>query len=277
MGCSQLTRSQRLAIEWTAANAHHFGGNGKNITIAGLSAGAYSVHLQLCYELNNGTHLISRAIMYSNAVLSQPKSYEESQPGFDGLLEAFGIDQSLPSEEKMSRLRAVPMKDIVNKVLSLYVHPRFSSPADRRKIHTFRAVTDSEFIHPELYARIASGDFARRFADHGMALIIGETPDEEVLYAATNPPKSAADLPVQLDNYYPSAQAAKLCKQFPSVAGVDDKTLRATFGQIVAAGQVYASERALIKSLLEHVPAERVLRYRVADKPAALRKLSIFP
>lgn len=127
-----------------------------------------------------------------------------------------------------------------------------------------------------MYKRIANGDFAKRFAERGLALIIGETPNEGVMYSATNPPKTVADLPVQLSNYYPAAQATAISEQFDTNAS-DIKALRKVFGEIVAAGQVYASERSLVKSLLEQVPPERVLRFRVADKPAALRKLSIFP
>lgn len=118
-GADSADDSQRLAIEWTAKNAKYFGGDGSNITLAGLSAGAFSVHLQLCYELNNDKKLISRAMMFSNAILSQPKTVEESQPGFDGLLEAFGIDKGLSSSEKMKKLRAIPSKDIIDKVLTL--------------------------------------------------------------------------------------------------------------------------------------------------------------
>lgn len=270
-----IMTSQRLALEWTAAYIHLFGGNGENITLAGLSAGAYSVQMQLYYELRTGQNYIKRAMMFSNAIMAQPKTVAESQAAFDGLLEAFNIDKSLPSRERLRRLRAVPMKDIVDKVMSLYVLALDS--AETRKIHTFRAVEDYEFVRPDMYATIASGEFARQFAKRGLALIIGETTQEEVLYSATNPPTSFADLPVQLDNYYPPEQAAKLLKLFPVAPDLAPKELRHAFGEIVATGQVYASTRALVKSLLEHVPPHKVLRYRIADKPEWLRKMSIFP
>lgn len=116
-----LTGSQRLAIEWAADNAHHFGGNGGNITVAGLSAGAYSAQMQLAYELNTDSarSLISRAMLFSNALPAQCKSVEESQAGLDGLAEACGISADLDGKEKMARLRQVPMQELVDKVMHL--------------------------------------------------------------------------------------------------------------------------------------------------------------
>lgn len=113
-------RSQRLALEWAAKNAHIFGGNGDNITIAGLSAGSYSVEVQLAYELvSGGAPLIKRAMMWSNAIPSQPKTVEASQEAFDGVLEACGIPLDLDGKEKMARLRAVPTKELQDKIMTL--------------------------------------------------------------------------------------------------------------------------------------------------------------
>ncbi|CAK9781357.1 carboxylesterase-lipase family protein [Cutaneotrichosporon oleaginosum] len=268
---------QRLAIEWAAENAHHFGGNGANITIAGLSAGAYSVQMQLAYELNSGAKpLISRAMMFSNALPAQCKTIEESQAGFDGLAEACGVDANLSGEEKMAALRKVPMQELVDKVMHL-------------KIHTFRGVTDGAFVHPEMYTRVVNGDFARRFGERGLAVIIGETPQEEVMYGATNPPRSLNDIAVQLENYYNPAAARQLvaCWPLPSAlqglkpdepitekAQVD--AVKRMFGDIVAHGQVYVSERALVRSLLQHCPPENVLRFRLAWKPKYFADNAIF-
>lgn len=112
--------SQRLALEWVAQNAQLFGGNGANITIAGLSAGSYSVEVQLAHELVSGAKpIISRAMMSSNAVPSQPKTVEQSQAAFDGLLEACGIPLDLSGADKMERLRAVPAEELQGKIMKL--------------------------------------------------------------------------------------------------------------------------------------------------------------
>jgi carboxylesterase type B len=76
--------------------------------------------MQLAYELNSGAKpLISRAMMFSNALPAQCKTIEESQAGFDGLAEACGVDASLSGEEKMAALRKVPMQELVDKVMHL--------------------------------------------------------------------------------------------------------------------------------------------------------------
>lgn len=150
-------------------------------------------------------------------------------------------------------------------------------------------MTDGAFVHPEMYERVISGDFARRFAQRGMAVVIGETPSEEVMYGATNPPSSLDDVAVQLENYYNPAAARKLvaCWTIPDALSSlrpDEKitqpeqvrAMKLMFGDIVAHGQVYVSERALIRSLLEHVPASHVLRFRVAWKPEVIAAGAIF-
>lgn len=77
--------------------------------------------MQLAYELNTegAKPLISRAMMFSNALPAQCKTIAESQPGFDGLAEACGIPADLDGAEKMKRLRAVPMQELIDKVMHL--------------------------------------------------------------------------------------------------------------------------------------------------------------
>lgn len=161
--------------------------------------------------------------------------------------------------------------------------------ADRSKIHTFRGVTDGAFVHPEMYTRVVNGDFARRFGARGMAVVIGETPQEEVMYGATNPPRTLDDIAVQLENYYNPAAARQLVACWPVPSALKGlkpdepitqkeqvDAVKRMFGDIVAHGQVYVSERALVRSLLEHCPAENVLRFRVAWKPKFFADNAIF-
>jgi carboxylesterase type B len=74
----------------------------------------------MCYEFNFPVRpLIKRTIQYSNAIPAQPKSIEESQAAFDGLLQAFQIPVNIPSAEKMKRLRAVPAEQLMDTIMSL--------------------------------------------------------------------------------------------------------------------------------------------------------------
>jgi carboxylesterase type B len=68
---------QRCAIEWISKNVHHFGGNNQNVTLGGVSAGAYSTEVQLFYDLfqaaNEGKKpLFQRVWMSSNAIPVRP-------------------------------------------------------------------------------------------------------------------------------------------------------------------------------------------------------------
>jgi carboxylesterase type B len=112
--------SQRLGLEWVADNIQYFGGNPDCITLGGPSAGSYSTQFQLCHEFNfSAKPLIKRVIQYSNAVGMQPKSVEESQAAFDGLLAALDIPLSLSAEDKMRRLRATDMQTLIDITMRL--------------------------------------------------------------------------------------------------------------------------------------------------------------
>lgn len=143
-------------------------------------------------------------------------------------------------------------------------------------------MSDNAFIHEDMFERIDNGDFAKRFAARNLALIIGEVTHEEYLYSVTNPPTSVDKLEIELLNYYRADQVAKLLEHYSIPKDLHTSTkegakkLALLFGNIVANGQIYASERVFVKALLDHgVSPARVLRYRVAWKPKAA--FTIFP
>lgn len=131
---------QRLAIEWVHENISSFGGDSENVTLAGRSAGAYSVHAQTLFEFQNTSVQTNgcpfRCIsMISNAIPAQPKSPEECQEQFDEVCRLFEIPSTLSNQEKLSSLRKLDADTLVESVMQL-------------KHHTFRPVTDSSFILP---------------------------------------------------------------------------------------------------------------------------------
>lgn len=57
-----------MALQWVRKNIHAFGGDSKNITVFGESAGAGSVHLHMLSDLSKG--LFDRAIVQSGSALA---------------------------------------------------------------------------------------------------------------------------------------------------------------------------------------------------------------
>ena len=259
---------QRMAIEWTYANAPLFGGNPENISVGGLSAGAYSAIFQLYYDTylpDAKDRIIKRMYLYSNAVGIQPKPIcsEEAEEQFDEMCSRFNIDAALAPAEKLSKLRAVPSRDIVDQILTL-------------KTHTFRAGTDGAFIPSNFLSSIHSGAFAALLKDHGVKVMLGEVENEEMLYRLVNPAFSYDSLILQLNNYYPSSVAESLLSSgLYDIPNKDAKKeeWRDCFAKIVADCQVHATIRGFASCLLsggKGLPMDHVMRYRICWRAKSL-------
>ncbi|KAK4503455.1 hypothetical protein PRZ48_004370 [Zasmidium cellare] len=248
---------QRLAMEWVHHNIHHFGGDPENIVLGGRSAGAYGVEAQVLHEMRNpnAENLIKKFYMLSNAIPAQPKTVAETEEQFDEVCTHFSIPPSLAPQEKLTRLRSLPAKDLVDALEHL-------------KNHTFRPVTDEQFIHSGLITYLTSGSFAKTFKDRGMKVLIGEVQNEETLYAEYNSPSSPtlSSLKHQLENYYAPSTVERILPNYPLPSPDQDlQAWKKVFGDIVADGQVRAPSRFLVKNLFEHgVDVESVWRYLIA-------------
>lgn len=180
-------------------------------------------------------------------------------------------------KEKLDQLRKIPASSLVKRIFDF-------------KIHTFRGVTDDEMIPSDLLSNMHSGAFAARFKERGMRILLGEAETEEFLYAFTNPPPSSStpDMLHALNNYYAQPVCENLLSLYtkegtaadPRVATAlsrkDPEKAQQLFGLITSDVQVRAPIRALSKALFDGgVPAERILRYRVAFRPECTDK--VFP
>ncbi|KAM3086195.1 hypothetical protein ACMFMG_000332 [Clarireedia jacksonii] len=249
---------QRLAIDWVRENISHFGGDPQNITLAGRSAGAYSVHAQTLYEFQNPPTQerdvpFRRIVMISNAIPAQPKTSDECQNQFDELATFFAVSKSLPGTEKLALLRKIGSKELSEAILKL-------------KHHTFRPITDGSFIKPRIMEYHRNGSFAQEFKKRCFKLLIGEMLNEETLYAVTNGPEANVDsLKLQVSNYYAPATTDRVLKHY-NLPSTDKKTdWQTVFGNIIADGQVRAPSRFLVNSLYANgVPVEDIWRYRIA-------------
>lgn len=195
---------QRLAAEWVKENIAFFGGDPDNITLAGRSAGAYSVEAQMLYELRKPgpeSPVFRRMFMDSNAIPAQPKFLVDAQAQFDELCAYFKVDSTLPSRERLAALRKISALDLVKAIGHL-------------KNHTFRPVTDDLFIHSGMSEYLQSRKFAQEFQSRGYRLLIGEVLNEETLYSTYNAPEEPTldALRAQVSNYYAPDVTARVLK-----------------------------------------------------------------
>lgn len=254
---------QRTALEWTYDNVTQFGGNPDNISVGGLSAGAYSTIFQLNYDVrrpNPAERLIKQVYLFSNAVGVQPNPVISSDTNsqFDELLSVLEISQLLSPQEKMDTLRNIPASSLIDAI-------------GRLNQHTFRAGTDGDFIHSDFLSDIHSGIFGGILANRGIDVFLGEVADEATLYRLVNPASSYESLVVQLNNYYPKRVTEELLKVYPLPSADAGKEEWADVGaRIIGDCQVHATIRGFTAALLLKMPQERVYRYRISWRAKAL-------
>ncbi len=145
---------QQAALRWVQRNIAQFGGNPRNVTIAGQSAGGLSVLAQLVSPGARG--LFQRAIVQSGtfALNQRPLATAEATG------EAFAMSVGCASQTAQC-LRQVPVSDLVSKF-------GVEIPG----------VVDGSVLTQPIGTALARGQFAR------VPVINGITHDEELLFVA---------------------------------------------------------------------------------------------
>ena len=245
---------QRLALDWTAGEIASYSGNPKNITVGGLSAGAYSTFHQLAYSLSlpKDQGHIRRVVMWSNGCGLQPKSVTEVQSHFDALVAALKIPKSLAAHQKLTRMRSVSWQQLTKAVEAL---PK----------NSFRAVTDGVFVRSSLFAEILSGSFARELRTRGIRIMAGDVRDEFNSYRTVDPPNNYGALVRRLAVEYPQTGSVRLASMYCPNGKLPEgyKSWQDIFGKIYADTQVHVTQRGFLSCLVPVLPAKQVFRYRI--------------
>ncbi|XKL67577.1 hypothetical protein PGB90_003068 [Kerria lacca] len=132
-------KDQVAALKWVQENVAIFGGDPKQVTIFGHSAGGVSVHLHLYSPLSKG--LFQRAIAQSGSALTiwaQVAPHVARQRAF-----AFGLLSGCPTQSSrvlVNCLRKIPAEDIIHTVDKFWVW-------DFDPLISFGPVIESKSIH----------------------------------------------------------------------------------------------------------------------------------
>ena len=204
----------------------------------------------------------------SNSPGVQPRTIQQQQAQFDELLSALHIPLPLSADEKLTRLRDVPIAKLIDAQETL-------------KLTEFRATTEDAFVSKNLMTNINNGDFGRRMKARGVKLMNGECRDEHASYqGARTPSQSYEAVRTRLIADYPAAVVDTLmqhyCHKSKSLPS-KFKDWQHLFGHIYADMQVHNLERGFHNRLQEAglVMGKDLLRYRFDWRAGCVD--SVFP
>ena len=153
---------QRIALLWIQKHIHHFGGDPSNVTIAGESAGGWSV----LAHLRSDMPVCQRGMILSSPNLDFPEA-EEAQETFDELVAHAGVAPNSSAEEKLKALRDLDWTEMVKLMV-----PRFATPLYDAKW----------FVYQDGNRPIAG---PAPFAPWVKGIVAGSTKDEAALFGVT--------------------------------------------------------------------------------------------
>lgn len=246
---------QRLALEWTYENIEYFGGNRDNITVGGLSAGAYSTFHQLAHDIGpqSKKQIIRRVFQWSNGCGVQPKTLPEVQGQFDDLLSVLGIPASLDGNRNIEMLRQKSTDELVGAV-------------DGIPQKFFRPILDGEFMSVDLFETLFNGSFGQRMDELGIQSIIGDLTQEYHLYKNVFPPNSYESLVDRLSWDYPRDIAVAICSPYKTSISSPARSASdwmEIFGKLYADMQIHSTMRGLVQSVSQTLPLSHIHRYRI--------------
>ena len=106
-GLNLMLHDQIAALRWIRAAIGSFGGDPDRITVAGQSAGAFSIATHLGNGDNSG--LFARAILMSAPLGIKLRTVDQSRPGAVAILNALGL-----GTQDVEKLRAMPVEQLLD-------------------------------------------------------------------------------------------------------------------------------------------------------------------
>ncbi|HEX7853686.1 MAG TPA: carboxylesterase family protein [Sphingobium sp.] len=157
---------QLAALQWVKRNIASFGGNPRNVTIMGESAGGMSVHALITSPMGKG--LFQRAIIMSggDGTAHDPVTLAQAEKTGADFLQSKGIAPDDP--EALQKMRALPAGQVVDglNLMALFAKgPRtFSSPFPdgRIAVDTGAAYASGRFAHVPVMIGATSNDIGGR-------------------------------------------------------------------------------------------------------------------
>ncbi|WPH01885.1 alpha/beta-hydrolase [Acrodontium crateriforme] len=161
-------KDQRAALQWVQEYIHHFGGDPRQVTMGGDSAGAQSVTLHLTAYGGRDDGLFARSAAESQS-FSSLRSVPESQFMYDNLIQRAGCSQCNDTLSCLRNLTATQLQ-------AVNIQTPFPG-AVRSPLYMYGPTLDYDFISDYTYRAYAQGKFIK------LPTIYGDDTNEGTIFA----------------------------------------------------------------------------------------------